>query len=162
MALADAERVLIRALASQELSGSPVSSRDGQDPDFEPARQAHFALSRERLHAGSAAEALIDALLSAQEQGLDPMSLPLEEDARSLLATVLMDEHEELTPELLESSIRSLRKRNGQRDLEQLQRKVKELESRPDVMSKAQLAQERLRLKQAMRAGEITTTEGRS
>jgi DNA primase len=162
MALADAERVLIRALASQELSHSPVSSRDGQDLDFEPARQAHFALSRERLHAGSAAETLIDALLSAQEQGLDPMSLPLEEDARSLLATVLMDEHEELTPELLESSIRSLRKRNGQRDLEQLQRKVKELESRPDVMSKAQLAQERLRLKQAMRAGEITSTEGRS
>jgi DNA primase len=160
--LTDAERVLIRALASQELSHSPASNREGQDLDFEPARQAHFALSRERLHAGSTAEALIDALLLAEEQGLDPMSLPLEEDARSLLATVLMDEHEELTPELLESSIRSLRKRNGQRDLEQLQRKVKELESRPDVMSKAQLAQERLRLKQAMRSGEITTTEGRS
>ncbi len=161
-ALMDAERVLIRALASQELSHSPVSSRDGQDLDFEPARQAHFALSRERLHAGSAAENLIDTLLTAQEQGTDPMSLPLEEDARSLLATVLMDEHEELTPELLESAIRSLRKRHGQRDLEQLQRRVRELESRPDVMSKAQLAQERLRLKQAMRAGEATTTEGRS
>jgi DNA primase len=160
-ALMDAERVLIRALASQELSHSAVSEREGQDLDFEPARQAHFALSRERLHAGSAAEGLIDALLVGQEQGIDPMSLPLEEDARSLLATVLMDEHEELTPELLESSIRSLRKRHGERDLEQLQRKVKELESRPDVMSKAQLAQERLRLKQAMRSGEITTTEGR-
>ena len=159
-ALMDAERVLIRALSSQELSHSAVSEREGQDLDFEPARQAHFALSRERLHAGSAAEALIDALLVGQEQGIDPMSLPLEEDARSLLATVLMDEHEELTPELLESSIRSLRKRHGERDLEQLQRKVKELESRPDVMSKAQLAQERLRLKQAMRSGEITTTEG--
>ncbi|MFZ0914241.1 MAG: CHC2 zinc finger domain-containing protein [Candidatus Korobacteraceae bacterium] len=159
--LMDAERVLIRALASQELSHTAVSEREGQDLDFEPARQAHFALSRERLHAGSAAEALIDALLVGQEQGIDPMSLPLEEDARSLLATVLMDEHEELTPELLESSIRSLRKRHGERDLEQLQRKVKELESRPDVMSKAQLAQERLRLKQAMRSGEIATTEGR-
>ncbi|MFI5116162.1 MAG: DNA primase [Terriglobales bacterium] len=159
--LMDAERVLIRALASQELSHSAVSEREGQDLDFEPARQAHFALSRERLHAGSAAEALIDALLVGQEQGIDPMSLPLEEDARSLLATVLMDEHEELTPELLESSIRSLRKRHGERDLEQLQRKVTELESRPDVMSKAQLAQERLRLKQAMRSGEIATTEGR-
>src|ERR1035441_4306584 len=144
-ALMDAERVLIRALSSQELSHSAVSEREGQDLDFEPARQAHFALSRERLHAGSAAEALIDALLVGQEQGSDPMSLPLEEDARSLLAAVLMDEHEELTPELLESSIRSLRKRHGERDLEQLQRKVKELESRPDVMSKAQLAQERLR-----------------
>ena len=160
-ALMDAERVLIRALSSQELSHSAVSEREGQDLDFEPARQAHFALSRERLHAGSAAEALIDALLVGQEQGIDPMTLPLEEEARSLLATVLMDEHEELTPELLESSIRSLRKRHGERDLEQLQRKVKELESRPDVMSKAQLAQERLRLKQAMRSGEIATTEGR-
>ena len=159
--LMDAERVLIRALASQELSHIAVSEREGQDLDFEPARQAHFALSRERLHAGSAAEALIDALLVGQEQGIDPMSLALEEDARSLLATVLMDEHEELTPELLESSIRSLRKRHGERDLEQLQRRVKELESRPDVMSKAQLAQERLRLKQAMRSGEIATTEGR-
>ncbi len=47
--------------------------------------------------------ALIDALLLAHEQGLDPMSLPLEEADRSLLAAVLMDEHEELTPELLES-----------------------------------------------------------
>ncbi len=161
-ALMDAERVLIRALASQELSHSAVSEREGQDLDFEPARQAHFALSRERLHAGSAAEGLIDALLVGQEQGIDPMSLPLEEDARSLLATVLMDEHEELTPELLESAIRSLRKRHGERHLEQLQRNVKELESRPDLMSKAQLAQEKLRLKQAMRSGEITTTEGRS
>jgi DNA primase len=160
--LADAERVLIRALASQELSRSPVSTRDGQDLDFEPARQAHFALSRERLHADSTAEGLIDALLIAQEQGLDPMSLPLEEDARSLLATVLMDEHEELTPELLESSIRSLRKRHGERDLEQLQRRVKELESRPDLSSKAQLAQERLRLKQAMRSGEVTIPDERS
>ena len=73
--LMDAERVLIRALASQELSHSPVSEREGQDLDFEPARQAHFALSRERLHAGSAAEGLIDALLAGQEQGIDPMSL---------------------------------------------------------------------------------------
>ena len=54
--LTDAERVLIRALASQELLHSPASQREGQDPDFEPARQAHFALTRERLHAGSAAE----------------------------------------------------------------------------------------------------------
>ena len=63
------------------------------------------------MHEGSAAEALIDALLLAHEQGLDPMSLPLEEADRSLLAAVLMDEREELTPELLESAIRSLRRR---------------------------------------------------
>jgi DNA primase len=150
--LTDGERVLVRALASQELAHSPVTSREGQDLDFEPARQAHFALTRERLHEGSAAERLIDALLVAHEQGLDQMSLPLEEADRSLLAAILMDEHEELTPELLESAIRSLKKRVRQRELEQLQRRVKELESKEDVMSRAQLAQEKLRLRQTMRS----------
>jgi DNA primase len=150
--LADAERVLVRALASQDLSHAPLSSREGQDLDFEPARQAHFALSRERLHEGSSAEALVNVLLLAHEQGLDPMALPLEEADRGLLATILMEEHEELTPELLESAIRSLRRRRGQRELEQLQRRVKELEAKEDVMSRAQLAQEKLRLRQAMRS----------
>jgi DNA primase len=150
--LTDGERVLVRALASQELAKSPLTSREGQDLDFEPARQVHFALTRERLHEGSAAERLIDALLVAHEQGLDQMSLPLEEADRSLLAAILMDEHEELTPELLESAIRSLKKRVRQRELEQLQRRVKELESKEDVMSRAQLAQEKLRLRQTMRS----------
>ncbi|HEY5173964.1 MAG TPA: DNA primase [Terriglobales bacterium] len=150
MILTDAERVLIRALASQELSHSPASDREGQDLDFEPARQAHFALSRERLHSGSGAESLIDFLLLAQEQGLDPMSLPLEEDARSLLASVLMDEHEELTPELLESSIRSLRRRVFRRQLEDLQQQLKEAERQQDSASAARLLQERLKLRRAM------------
>ena len=139
--LADAERVLIRALASRELAHSPVSDRGGQDLDFEPARQAHFALTRERLHEGSAAEALIDALLLAQEQGLDPMSLPLEEADRNLLAAVLMDEREELTPELLESAIRSLRRRVLRRQLEDLQQQLKDAERRQDPASAARLLQ---------------------
>ena len=127
-----------------ELAHSPVSDRDGQDLDFEPARQAHFALTRERLHEGSAAESLIDALLLAHEQGLDPMSLPLEEDDRSLLATVLMDEREELTPELLESAIRSLRRRVLRRQLDELQHQLKEAERRQDSTSAARLLQERV------------------
>jgi DNA primase len=150
--LTDAERLLVRALASQDLSQSSFSGREGQDLDFEPARQAHFALSGERLHEGSSAEALINVLLLAHEQALDPMALPLEEADRGLLAAILMEEHEELTPELLESAIRSLRRRRGQRELEQLQRRVKELEAKEDVMSRAQLAQEKLRLRQAMRS----------
>ncbi len=156
MVLTDAERVLIRALASQELSRSPVSDRGGQDLDFEPARQAHFALSRERLHSGTAAEGLLDSLLLAHEQGLDPMSLPLEEHARSLLASVLMDEHEELTPELLESSIRSLRRRVFRRQLEDLQVQLKEAERQQDSASAARLLQERVKLRRAMSA----TAEG--
>ncbi len=150
--LADGERVLIRALASQELLHTPVSSREGQDTDFEPARQAHFALSQERLHSGSAAEQLIDALLVAHEQGLDLMSLPLEESDRNLLAAILMDEHEEVTPELLENSIRSLRRRVFRRQLDDLQHQLKEAERRQDSAAAAQLLQERIKLRRAMTA----------
>jgi len=150
--LTDAERVLVRALASQDLSRTPVSSREGQDLDFEPSRQAHFALSRERLHEGSAAEVLINALLLAAEQGLDPMSLPLEDADRSLLATILMEEHEELTPELLESAIRSLRRRALRRQLDELQHQLKEAERRQDAVLVAKLLQERVKLRRAMSA----------
>jgi hypothetical protein len=59
-----------------------------------------------------------------------------------------------LTPELLESAIRSLRKKQHERELEQLQRRVKELELREDVRSRAQLAQEKLRLKRAMHSSQ--------
>jgi DNA primase len=152
VALTDAECVLIRALASRELARSPISDRDGQDLDFEPARQAHFAFTREHIHEGSAAEALIDALLLAQEQGLDPMSLPLEEADRNLLAGVLMDEREELTPELLESALRSLRRRVLRRQMEDLQQQLKDAERRQDPASAARLLQERLRLRKTMTA----------
>jgi DNA primase len=152
VALTDAECVLIRALASRELARSPISDRDGQDLDFEPARQAHFALTRERIHEGSAGEALIDALLLAQDQGLDPMSLPLEEADRNLLAGVLMDEREELTPELLESALRSLRRRVLRRQMEDLQQQLKDAERRQDPASAARLLQERLRLRKTMTA----------
>src|SRR5271165_2231388 len=149
-ALADAERVLIRALASRELAHSPISNRDGQDLDFEPARQAHFALIRERIHEGSVAEALIDALLLAQDQGLDPMSLPLQEADRNLLAGILMDEREELTPELLESALRSLRRRILRRQLDDLQQQLKDAERRQDPASAARLLQERVKLRRTM------------
>jgi len=149
--LTDAERVLVRALASRDLGHSPDSAREGFDPDFEPARQAHYFLTQERLHEGFGAQALIDALLTAHEQGNDPTSLPLDDHDRRLIASILMEGNEELTPELLENAVRSLRKRKVERELEQLQRNVKELESKQDLNSRAKLAQEKLRLKQAMR-----------
>ncbi len=151
-ACTDAERVLIRALASRDLAHASVSRREGQDPDFDAARQAHFALRHDPLHSGCSAEELINALLTGVEEGADPMSLPLNDDQRALLASVLMQASEELTPELIESALRSLKRRQRQRELEQLQRRVKELESKEDLASRAQLAQERLRLKQAARA----------
>jgi DNA primase len=155
--LTDAERVLVRALASRDLAHSPNSAREGQDPDFEPARQAHFFLTQERLHEGFGAEALIDALLAAHEQGLDPMSLPLEETDRRLVASVLMDSQEELSPELLENAVRSLRKRAILRQLDTLQHELKDAERRNDTAAYARLMQERVRLRQAIGSASPTT-----
>ena len=150
--LTNAERVLIRALASRDLAHSPFTAREGQDPDFEPARQAHFFLTQERLHEGLGGQALIDALLTAHEQGLDPMALPLDENDRRLVASVLMEDHEELTPELLENAVRSLRKRAILRQLDDLQHQLKEAERRNDAVASARLLAERVKLRRAMTA----------
>ncbi len=63
-----------------------------------------------------------------------------------------MDEREELTPELLENSIRSLRRRVLLRQLAELQHQLKEAERRRMRASAAKLLQERLRLRKAMSA----------
>ena len=148
--ITEAERVLIRALATQEMSAGADSNREGQDGDFDPARQAHFALTRERLHEGATTEALMETMMSAFEQGVDPMSLPHSDADRRLLASILMDEREELTPELLENSIHSLRRRVLLRQLAELQHQLKEAERRQDGASAAKLLQERIRLRKAM------------
>ena len=146
----EAERVLIRALATQAAGIGMNSGREGHDGEFDPARQVHFALTRERLHEGASTEALMETMLSAFEQGIDPMSLPHSDTDRRLLASVLMDEREELTPELLENSIRSLRLRLLRRQLDDLHHQLKEAERRQDGASAAKLLQERIRLRKAM------------
>jgi DNA primase len=148
--LTDAERVLIRALASRDLAHVAATSREGQDPDFEPARQAHFFLSQERLHEGFGSRALIDALLAAHEQSLDPTSLGLDDHSRRLVASVLMEDHEVLTPELLENAIKSLRKRIIVRKLDDLQHQLKDAERRNDAALSSRLLQERIKLRRAM------------
>jgi len=158
--LTDAERVLIRALASRDLGHAPHTDREGQDPDFDPARQAHFFLTQERLHEGTGAQGLIDALLTAHEQGLDPMSLQLDDHDRSRVASILMNEREDLTPELLESAIRSLRRRAILRQLDELQHQLKDAERRNDAALSARLLQERVKLRQAM--GSIGESAGLS
>jgi DNA primase len=148
--LTNAERVLIRALASRDLAHAALSAREGEDPDFDPARQAHYLLTQDKLHEGFAAQALIDALLTAQEQSLDPMSLPLDDNDRRLVASVLVEDHEELTPELVENAVRSLRKRAILRQLDSLQHQLKDAERRNDSALSSRLLQERVRLRRAM------------
>src|SRR5437899_1517904 len=147
----DAEKILIRALASgaeMQSSEEHLSSRDGAEEEFDPARQAQFALRNESLHVGLATESLIEALLNASPQTTNPMDLPLSDGDRNLMAAILMKEDEELTPERLEGAVRALRRIQLRRKLEQVQR---ELQGRGLDSSRVQaLLQEKLRLKRIL------------
>jgi DNA primase len=146
-----AERILIRALASttQMQSGEDrLSARDGAEEEFDPARQAQFALQSGELHEGLAAQSLIEALLEAGPETSDAMELPKTEDDRRLLASILMHEEEELTPEMLEGAVRALRRIHLRRRLEGVQRQL----LRPGLAleERQPLLQERVRLKRAL------------
>src|SRR5205823_9768069 len=147
----DAEKILIRALASgaeMQSSGEHLSARDGAEEEFDPARQAQFALRNESLHVGLATESLIEALLNASPEMTNPMDLPLSDGDRNLMAAILMKEDEELTPERLEGAVRALLRIQLRRKLEQVQR---DLQGRGLDSSRVQaLLQEKLRLKRML------------
>jgi DNA primase len=148
-----AEHILIRALASaseMQANTSRVSSREGVDEEFDPTRQAQFALRKEHLHEGLAAESLLQALLDAGPESGHPMDLPLPESDRKLLASVLMNEEEELTPELLEGAVKALRRTWTRRRLEQIQRETVEASRQGDSALVAALGAEKVRLKRAL------------
>src|SRR6266851_4098819 len=148
-----AEHLFIRALAaaSEMSSGAfPASSREGADEAFDPARQAQFALRKEHLHEGLAAESLLQALLDADPDSGHPMDLPLSECDRKLLASVLMSEQEDLTPELLEGAVKALRRTWARRRLEQVQREMVEASRLGDSARVAELGAEKVRLKRGL------------
>jgi len=124
MQITGAERVLIRALASAnqiQASETRSSARDGTDKEFDPARQAQFALQSEQLYEGLASQSLIESLLRAGTETVDVMALPKTEEDRRLLASILMHEEEELTPEMVEGAVRALRRIYLRRRLEEVQ-----------------------------------------
>jgi DNA primase len=123
----DAEKLLIRALTSareMHAADEHVSARDGAEEEFDPARQAHFALKNERLHIGLATESLIETLLGSVQAAADVMELPLPEADRNLLAAILMKEDEELSAERLEGAVRALRRIHFKRQMEQVQQEL--------------------------------------
>ena len=158
-----AERVLIRALASarqMQSGGERISARDGADEEFDPARQAQYALESERLHEGLASESLIAAFLASGHDGSDPLELAKNEEDRRLLALILIHEEEELTPETVEGAIRGLRRISLRRRLEEVQRSLE----RPGVPKDDQhtLLQERIRLKRALADPGLDESAGRA
>ena len=147
----EAEKIFIRALASAteiQLGGEHFSARDGAEEEFDPARQARFVLTSERLHVGLPTESLLEALLQAPTE-MQVMELPLPDSERSLLATVLLKEDEELGAQKLEGAVKALRRIHLRRRLEQVQ---VELQSRPAQQTGRvnELLQEKTRLKRAL------------
>ncbi len=146
-----AERILIRALASAtQMSTDAIrlSARDGAEEGFDPARQAQYALQSERLHEGMACQPLIEALLEAGPANQDPMELAKTEADRRLLASILMHEEEELTPETLEGAVRALRRIHLRRRLEQVQRDLQRQGLKTEDMQP--LLEEKMTLKRAL------------
>jgi len=148
--LTPAERILIRALSTAaDLGGTATSSREGVDEPFDAARQVRLALTDERLHVGLAAESLVESLL--QGSG-DPMALPLSEPERRLVAETLMSEDEELTPELIESTLNALRRRSLERRQRELKTRILEAERRNDAAALTRLMREKVEVDRALSA----------
>jgi DNA primase len=149
----DAERILVRALASarQMLAGEGhISARDGAEEEFDPARQARFVLQNEALHRGLATEALAEALLNAGAEVADVMEVPQAEGDRRLLASILLKEDEILTAELLDRAVRALQKIHIKRRVEQVRRELESSKSGGDDQRNL-LLRELERLSRALR-----------
>ena len=150
----EAEKVLIRALASArqiQTAEEHVSTRDGAEEEFDPARQAQFVLLNEGLHLGLATEALAECLLNASPEAPDILEIPASESDRRLLAAILLKEEEDLTAEVLEAAVRALRRVHLRRRQEEVQRDLKKPGLAADKDRLRQLLAELERISRALR-----------
>ena len=102
----------------------------------------------------------VQTLLDAGPESGHPMDLPLSEGDRKLLASVLMNEEEDLTPELLEGGVNALRRNSVRRRLEQVQRDIVEASRKVDAARVAELTAEKLRLKRLLGAAKMASDAG--
>jgi DNA primase len=149
--ITDAERIVIRALASggeaDEESG--ISDRSGEDHVPDLRRQAQYTLATEDLHRGLATESLLQALVDGGPEVGDPMSLPLTDPDRQVLASTLLREDEALTLELLEGAFAALRRRRLERDQRRVKAQIIEAERQNDP-GLGKLLEEKLKIDRAL------------
>jgi DNA primase len=156
----DAEKILVRALASetQFQTEDYVSDRSGADEAFDPARQARYVLSAERLHVGLGTESLIEALLNTDNETANPMELPVSESDRQILAFILLKHDEDFTVEQVEGAVRALRRVQIRRRLEQIQSQLESFRNSDAAQLKA-LMDEKLRLKRVLMSATLSSPE---
>src|SRR6266542_1301805 len=149
--ITEAERILLQALASGRELAFTFADENGQEQVYNPAEQAYYTLSAEQLHKGLRAESLIDAILAALAGGTDLMTLPLADDDRALFLSVVMQEHEPLTAELLHGAIEALRRRRLEQRQRELRRLIAEAAQNKDSEAVARLMQEKQEVDRALR-----------
>jgi DNA primase len=151
----DAERILIRALASarqMQPGEGHLSARDGAEEEFDPARQARYVLQNEALHRDLASESLAESLLNAGAEVADVLEVPQSDGDRRLLASILLKEDEILTAELLDRAVRALQKIHIKRRVEQVRRELESARTGDDAQQQRNLLLRELeRLSRALR-----------
>jgi DNA primase len=149
--LTEAERILLQALASGRELAFTFEDENGEEQVYNPAEQAYYTLSSEQLHKGLRAEVLIDAILKALAEGSDLMTLPVPDEDRAVLMSVLMKDHEPLTAELLHGAIGALRRRQLEHRQRELRRRIAEAAHHNDPLAVARLMQEKQEVDRALR-----------
>jgi DNA primase len=139
-ALTEAEKIIVRAL-------SPTDDAGG-----ETARHLAEVLTTERLHESCPGESLIAACL---QSGADIPEGKISEGERRLLAQVLMNEHEELSTELISSALEALRRRRLERIQRELRARIAEAERKGDLSNLAELLQEKQRVDRELKEVEM-------
>jgi DNA primase len=150
-ALTEAERILLQALTSGRELAFTFEDENGEEQVYNPAEQAYYTLSAEQLHKGMRAETLIAAILKALAEGADLMTLPLADEDRALFMSVLMQEHEPLSAELLHGAIGALRRRQLEHRQRDLRRQIAEAARNNDPLAVARLMQEKQEVDRALR-----------
>ena len=88
-------------------------------------------------------------LLGTGSETMHLTELPLPDADRTLLASILMKDDEELTPERLEGAVRALRRIQLRRKLERVQRELQTTRGQESTQVQA-LLKEKMRLKRAL------------
>jgi DNA primase len=134
----DAERIIIRVLAPGGASNAGLRL------------QVEEALHAEALHRGLATEALIETLLAAGASANDPAELEISDSDRRTLASILLNEDEELTSELVANGLEALRRRGLERRQRDIRSQIAAAERQQDAATLATLMQEKLRIDRAL------------
>ena len=144
--ISPAEKTLIHALLSSSAAASSARA------------SAHDVLLAERLHEGWPSEAVFDVLLKASQEGLaEPLALPMEDNARNQLASILISADEasesgddEPSEEAVRVALSAIRRPHLERRLQQLQGQIDDAARKNDAGLMAQLSTEKMNLKRAL------------